>query len=163
MSSRTVSEVFRKRSSLFAVDADPTTCTLDAAFAASATVHVRRASRTASAAPITRAKCMVNGNPCRSFSRTPARRHPTWRRSNATALPPGSRHSKSAGRAPIAARLFHGMRRSATNVAIDLRQKRMRYPAGRNSCAVSCFPWRIGKERRKGRRLRKLWADLFFL
>ena len=58
--------------------------------------------------------------PCKIYSkwqsaakfsfRTAARLHPAWRRLNATALPLGSRRRKSAGRAPTAARLFHGMR-----------------------------------------------------
>lgn len=133
------------------MDANPTSCTLVAAHVTFATAPERKVWRTASAAPITRAKCMVNGNPCRSSFRTPAKRHPTWRRLNATALTPGSRHSKSVGRAQTAAHLFHGMRRSAANVVAGLRQKRMRYQAGRNFFAASCLPWRIGKERRKGR------------
>ena len=104
-------------------------CKSDTVYAGCSTCSLRRCAREKGIA-----HCVdCTDYPCKIYSK--------WQ-SVAKYLP----HSREA---VSKAQLFHGMHRSATSVAARSRQKRTRYPAGGNSCAVSCSRWCTGKERRK--------------
>ncbi len=136
-------------------DVNPTvSCMRGAASAGFGTAPEEKGLSIAPIAATTPAECTQSGNRRPGFFPTSGRLRPAWPKSNETERMPGLRRRKSAGPVPIAARLFHGTRRSVLRAAVISRVTLTGFPAGRSWCADWYSPWRTGRGRQNCRRRR---------
>lgn len=147
MSLLPVSEVCRMRIYLAAA-ANPTMCTMVAAFVLSVPVRVKKTSSIVSTVPIIHVKAIESGKGWQNFSLTFMRLRPAWRLSNTTVLTTGLIRKKKNGHALAAVHFSHGMHLYVQSVVVALCQKHSSYPAGGNSCAALCSRWCAERERR---------------